>query len=74
MGYNFMDFLGYLTDSYMLPLGGIMISLFVGWVIDKKIVYNQLQNKGYAPIVHVLLRFVCPIAISIVFLKGIGLM
>lgn len=74
IGHNFMDFLGYLTDSYMLPLGGIMISLFVGWAIDKKIVYNQLQNKSYAPIVHFLLRFVCPIAIAIVFLKGIGVM
>lgn len=68
---NFMDFLGYLTDSYFLPLGGIMISIFVGWVIDKKVFYSELHHKPYSKLVLFLIRFICPIAIGIIFLKGI---
>ncbi|MGL4997938.1 MAG: sodium-dependent transporter, partial [Cetobacterium sp.] len=45
-GLNFFDFLGYLTDNILLPVGGLMLCLFVGYVWDKEDLKNELTNDG----------------------------
>ena len=42
-GMNFFDFTDFLTNQLMLPLGGIFIAIFVGWVMKKQDVLNELQ-------------------------------
>jgi len=70
------DLLDYLTANIMLPLGGLLIAVFVGWVLHRETTMNELnvQDKmhiGYRLWLF-LVKFVAPIAVAIVFLKGIG--
>lgn len=75
-GYNFFDFLDNLTADFFLPISALISSIFVGWVLDKKIVENQLTNDGslqigYLKVLTFMFKVVSPIAIIIVFLSGI---
>lgn len=74
----FFNFLDVASAKFMLPLGGFFISLFVGWYLDKKLVYAQLTNKGtlgygvgFLKIYIFLLRYVAPVAILAIFIYGL---
>lgn len=75
---QFFNLLDYTTAKIMLPLGGLFISLFIGWYLDKNILRAQITNneslhisvgfiKGYVFI----LRYVAPIAIVAIFIYGL---
>lgn len=75
---NFFNLLDMISAKYMLPIGGLFISLFVGWYLDKRIVAAQITNDGklrfgvsFIKIYIFLLRFVAPIAILSIFFYGI---
>lgn len=65
------------SSNILLPLGGILIAIFVGWILGKDNVRDELESHGgKAYLVNVLiivLKFVAPLAIGFVFLHGIGL-
>lgn len=76
-GLNFFDFLDFLTAKIMLPIGGLLVALFVGWAIDKSMVRNQVTNYGhlkapYYPIYLFILRYVAPIGIVLIFVNELG--
>lgn len=75
-GYNIFDFLDNLTADFFLPISALISSLFVGWVLDKQIVENQLTNNGtiqvgYIKVLSFLFKILSPIAIIIVFVSGV---
>jgi len=72
-GKTFFDCLDYLTSNIMLPLGGLMIALFVGWVMKEASVKEELamQNQVIYSIWLFLLRFVTPLGLVLVFLSVI---
>lgn len=76
-GLTIFNLFDYVTSNVMLPLGGMVISIFVGWVVDRKIVKAQLRGAGtlspglfYA--IMFCLRYVAPACILLVFLAGLG--
>lgn len=78
-GKNFFDISDYFSSNILLPLGGMLISIFVGWVVDRKIIKEQFlgdnPSKTMQWIVKALvfsLRFVAPTGIGLVFLFGIS--
>ena len=73
------DWLDKLSANYLLPLGGLFISAFVGWAMKKEDVIEEISNGGeinvgWSGLFFVLARFVAPVAIAIVFLQGIGIL
>ena len=73
-GMTFFDQLDFLTSNLMLPLGGIGIAIFAGWLMAKGTSQTELNMKseaGYS-IWQVLIRYIAPIAVSIVLLHAIG--
>jgi NSS family neurotransmitter:Na+ symporter len=78
-GLNLFSVLEYLTANIMLPTGGLFIVLFVGWFMGKKNVRDELTNGGKMKgrlfyIFLVIVRFIAPLAIAIVFLNGLGIL
>jgi hypothetical protein len=59
------DLLDYLTSNILLPLGGLAIALFAGWVIPDRMLIEEL---GLSPtggrILRAILRYVAPAAIA----------
>jgi NSS family neurotransmitter:Na+ symporter len=69
-------FLNFTSVNVLLPLGGLLIVLFVGWHLSKKITKEEFTNNGelkgkLLPIFLFLVKFIAPIAIAIVFIYGI---
>ena len=76
-GLSFFDLLDFVTAKLMLPLGGILVSLFVGWYLKRSVSYVELTNYGlqkapYYPVYLFVLRYVAPVAISLIFIRELG--
>ena len=77
-GLIFFDALDYLTAKIMLPLGGMLTCIFVGWVLDRQTLRDQITNHGTLPfriyrVLIVLLRYFCPAILLLVFLDNLGI-
>ncbi|MEI6896678.1 MAG: sodium-dependent transporter [Psychromonas sp.] len=73
-GKTIFDGLDYLTANILLPLGGLLISVFVGWFMKEAVVKEEFNlSEGQFKLVMILLRYVAPIAIIFVFVNAIGL-
>ena len=71
--YGMFDVLDILTANIMLPLGGLFIAVFAGWVMRESSSNSELNttSKGYN-IWLILVRYVTPVAVMMVFLNVIG--
>lgn len=77
-GLNLFDLLDSISANILLPLGGLFISLFVGWYLGRKKVVEELFKGskltcGLISVFIFLLKFIAPGAIAIVFLNGLGI-
>ncbi|MBQ4386303.1 MAG: sodium-dependent transporter [Prevotella sp.] len=77
MGLQLMDFCDQLTANFMLPLGGMLTCLFVGWYIPRQVVHDEFTNNGtlrstFFSLYLFAVRYVCPICIALVFLHQLG--
>jgi len=72
-GLTFFDLLDYLTANIMLPLGGLLIALFAGWILlaDKSREALEMREGVAFLVWRFLVRFVAPAAVFVVFLKAI---
>ena len=69
---NFFDALDGLTAKLFMPIGAILTCIFVGWIADAKLIDDE---NGLDGALHqtwrVLVRFVCPLALTVILLFGI---
>lgn len=74
-GKNFQELIEYVSTNIMLPAGGLLIAVFAGWIVSRVIVREQLadMNDDLYQVWRVLIRFVVPIAVLLVFLVAAGL-
>jgi len=67
--------LDHLTNNIMLPLGGLFIAVFAGWVMCRNSTADELGGAGLAyKLWRFLARFVVPVGVLFVFLKAVGLL
>ena len=69
------ELLDYLTSNILLPMGGIMITIFVGWLVAKENIDVELEIKSNILrfIWYFSARIVAPIAVIFVMLNALGL-
>lgn len=77
-GRNFLDSVDFLCTNYILPLGGLLIALFTGWVLTTRLARSEIE-KGevrfhFYPAWHFLIKYVTPVLVALVFLNKIGLL
>ena len=75
-GDNIFGFLDNLTTDYLLPVGGLLICLFVGWVAPagyfrKELTPSLGREKGIYRLVDFLVRWVAPLLILAILFGGI---
>lgn len=75
-GRNFFEFIDFLVSNLLLPIGGILYSVFAAWVWGVKPALEEI-NAGTGPKVGawwtLCSRFVVPIIVFIVMLSGLGI-
>ena len=70
-----LEHLDYLAANWMLPVGGLGIALFAGWVLDKKVTVEELglvdaagRPTIYYKLWRVFIRYLAPAAITAVLI------
>lgn len=77
-GQNLFDFLNNATDKIMLPLGGLLIIIFIGWVANKDLVRNQITNNGNSfnkgfNLYYNVVKFIIPLILLLFVLNLLGI-
>ncbi len=78
-GMTLFNLFDYLSSNILLPVGGMIISVFVGWVLDRAVLKEELGSPA-GPLMRFVvraivfcLRYVAPICIGMVFVFGLGI-
>jgi NSS family neurotransmitter:Na+ symporter len=67
--------LDHLTNNIMLPLGGLLIAVFAGWIMCRNSTADELGGAGTTyKMWRFLARYVVPVGVMFVFLKAVGLL
>ena len=75
---GFFNFLDIISAKFMMPIGGLFISLFVGWYLDKRIIQAEITNDGklrfgikFLKAYSFILKYLAPAGILAIFLYGL---
>ena len=73
-GTTIFDLLDHFTALYLMPIGGLLIVLFVGWRMKRADVLDELTNagrlgKGIRKAVYQIIRWLAPVAILTIFIS-----
>ena len=76
LGLTFFDFLDHLCSDWLLPLGGLIFTIFVGWKMSRADVYDEFTNGGTRNVhlfgaVYFLMRYIAPVGIVVIFLTNL---
>ena len=70
------DLMDFVSSNILLPVGGVLIVLFVGWKLGKQKFFDEVTNEGAIKaslknVIFFIIRYLAPVAIAIVFISGL---
>lgn len=77
-GLVFFDLLDWISNNLLLPIGGMLTALFISWIWGTQNVLNEVTNDGLLEFglgnfwANVMLKYVAPALVFIVFLTGLN--
>lgn len=77
-GKTFFECADFISTNILLPLGGFLIVIFLGWFYKKKYLKEEVTNEGTLKfslfnIFYFSIKYIAPIAIIFVFLRGLSI-
>lgn len=79
LGKTFFDFFDFVSSNILLPVGGLLIILFIGYAVKKEEIKYELSNRTTLKvdwminIFYSIAKFITPLLLLIVFLNSIGI-
>ncbi len=78
IGKSLFDFFDFLSANILLTMGGMLTCIYVGWVMPRQQVHDQMTNwgtykNGFYPLFVLAARYICPLGILMIFLHQFGL-
>ena len=72
-GMNIFGFLDFFTQRLLLPLGGFMMAVFVGWVARRELLQHELRTatRVQFELWLWLLKYLCPLALMVILVAGL---
>ncbi len=71
-GLNFLGLLDYFTNNIMLPIGGFLVAILIGWVMPKNFLKEKLKlRKCLFEVFYFSLRYIAPSSIALIFLYSV---
>lgn len=73
LGKTVFDLFDFATSNIFLPLGGMCVAVFTGWVVRRSVVSSQLAPAPRALVACIVfsLRYIAPAAIAVIFINGL---
>lgn len=77
-GLGFFDFFDFLVAKFIMPIGGMLMCVFLGWVVDEKVLRAEMTNNGTIrcplySIYRFIIRYLAPLCIMLVFANELGM-
>jgi NSS family neurotransmitter:Na+ symporter len=71
---DFGAFVDFIAGSVVLPLGGLFIAVFAGWVVPREIMRGELPhaNNAFFSAWRFMIRYAVPIAVLAILLGGLN--
>ena len=70
-GKTLFDLYDFLTANIMLPLGALLMAVFAGWIMTREDTEDELAMKSGYGIWRILIRYVAPIGIGVIFIANL---
>ena len=72
---TFAKIIDFTVSNIIMPVGGLLLAIFAGWVVLRKNMRQEmgLPEGGLFEVWHVVVKFVCPIAIVWILVAGLGI-
>lgn len=75
-GLTIFNLLDFLTAGILMPLGGMLICIYAGWKLKKRVRKEQLlegerRERVLVGCISFCLRYIAPAAIAVVFIFGL---
>ena len=63
---NFLDSMDFIANQILLPLGGMLIAIFVGWFMKKSLIVNELGsiNAYLYSLWRFFVKFIAPVCVG----------
>lgn len=75
-GMTFFDLMDFISSKLLLPIGGLFISLFVGWVVWGAAKADIAAHNGTVPVWinawGIVVKFIAPLAIAFILIQGLA--
>ncbi len=76
-GRSLFEWFDFVSGQILLPIGGLLTTIFFCWYVDKSIMRDQYTNWGAlssrSVFPYYLSKYFCPLCIVLIFLDGLGL-
>lgn len=77
-GLSIFEFCDKLTSNFLMAIGGMLFTLFVGWKMSKADVRDEFTNGGTLKFnclcfdfVYFLIRYIAPVVVAVIFVTGL---
>ncbi|MDJ0922364.1 MAG: sodium-dependent transporter [Henriciella sp.] len=67
---EYLDFVDFMTEGLLLPLGGLLVAVFAGWILSRNMLTTEFGEGNVMNLWRFLIRWFVPAFISIVLLFG----
>lgn len=73
-----LDIMDYISNNALMPIVAIGTCLLIGWVVKPKVIIDEVEKTGSRfgrkNLFVVMIRFIAPVLLVILFLKSIGVL
>ena len=75
-GFAFNDLLDFVTSNILLPVGGLLTVIFLGWRLGKADFFDEMTNGGerkssLKQVIFFIIRYLAPLAVAVILIAGL---
>lgn len=73
-----LDILDYISNNALMPMVAIGTCILIGWILKPKVIIDEVEKTGHAMgrknMYIVMIKYIAPILLVILFLKSVGIL
>jgi NSS family neurotransmitter:Na+ symporter len=67
---EYLDFVDFMTEGLLLPLGGLLVAIFAGWIVSRNMLTSELGEGTVMNVWRFLIRWFVPPFVALVLVFG----
>jgi len=67
---EYLDFVDFMTEGLLLPLGGLLVATFAGWIVSRQMLTSELGEGNVMNVWRFLIRWFVPPFVAFVLVFG----